>query len=287
MPMAIWNQPPSWLYLPSLGIGTGADLMPIALLTTSSESSSGSQQPVADAARIRGRGDTPGPSHQDLAGERSRLADSPSSSRWTAAREEVDTASTLATSASAEGHMEEKLSAAMKKITNRNASIAISLADHAERVARKRARGNVTATQSAAERMEALRRRITERRCAGAKADVAKEATAGGAQGMAASIGDGSHGCAAACSNGNVIDPNDKPPSNEDDKIHLNLNVYVGTADTSRGEEVEAGGNGLADSATSGGGGRNAAATCAASAWAQHAVPLGRDGDGDRHLSLG
>ncbi len=49
------------------------------------------------------------------------------------------------------------------RLAARNAGLAISLADHAERVDRKRARGHVTQALSAADRLAALRRRLEER----------------------------------------------------------------------------------------------------------------------------
>ncbi len=246
---AIWSQPPSWLYLPSQGIGTGDDFRPVALFVSPSGSASGSQ-----------------------------------SSRRSTARVGVADASTLGASASSDRVGEEELAAANIKIAARNASIAISLADHAERVARKRARGVGAATQTAAERIEALRRRVNERRNVDATADVAVEATTGGAQSLDARIGNVSQGCAVACSNGEVLETSDAPASIEDEQMHLYPYDVVDTAAISVGEEVEAGGISLASSTTSGGGGSNTAAACAAAAWAQHAVPLGGTDDEERHL---
>ncbi len=206
---------------------------------------------------------------------------SSSSSSGTAARKEVVAVPTLVTSASADGPKEDRLAAARRRIATKNSNIAISLADHAERVARKKARGTDTTAPTAAERLAALRRRISERQSDGT---MANGATAGGSQRLDASIGGERHGSAATCSSGGVLESSDTPASNEDDKMHLNGNGIVSTAATSDGEEVEAGDTGLADTAASGGGGRNNAAASAAATWAQHALTRGDADDGDRHL---
>ncbi len=203
----------------------------------------------------------------------------------TVAGNEDITMQTLVTSVSADGPKEDRLAVARRRIEAKNTNIAISLADHAERVAKKKARGVNTEVQTAAERLAALRRRVSERRSGGAMAGTADGAAAGVPRRLDEDLSDKRHGSAADCRNGDVLESSDTPASNEDEKMHLNENGIVGTAVTSGGEEVEAGDFGLAATAASGGGGRNNAADGAAAAWAQHALHRGGADDGDRRLS--
>ncbi len=261
-----------------------------APMTSSAGSSSGGQTAV-DAARIRGRRNTPGLRCQGPVEAENGQMDPRSSSPGAAAREEVIDVPTLGSSVSTVGLVESKLDAANRKIAGKNASIAISLADHEERVAKKKARGaDVGATpQTAAERMAALRRRIAERRRTGTMADRAEDDEARGGQGPAAGADDGGHESVASCCNGDVLEASDAPASNEDEKMHLDMSDFDGTAATLVGEEVEADVCGMAGTAAaaSGGGGRDNAAASAAAAWAQHALPLGDEDDGSCHLKTG
>ncbi len=81
---------------------------------------------------------------------------------------------------------------AQLKLSARNAHLARSLADHAERVAKRDLRGDRPGQASASERMAALRRRITERRSAGEdsqRREAASDAQHGGALQAVASAG--------------------------------------------------------------------------------------------------
>ncbi len=178
---------------------------------------------------------------------------------------------TLAASAMPAEAKVDKLTMARRRMAAKNSSIAISLADHAERVAMKKARSTADGeTQTAAERLAALRRRISERRGGGTVP------------------GDGEHGSAAACTRGEAPETGGAPTSIEDDKIHFigdsNLS-FVDAAASSRGEGVEADGTGRTGSAACGGGGRDSATASAAATWAQHAVLRRGAVDDDRQLS--
>ncbi len=175
---------------------------------------------------------------------------------------------TLATSGMADGPKVDKLTMARRRMAAKNSSIAISLADHAERVAIKKARGIADdGTQTAAERLAALRRRISERRGGGTVP------------------GDGKHESAATCKSGDVLKSSDAPASNEDGKMHYIGDSISNAAASSSGEGVEANGIGLAGSAACGGGGCNGATASAAATWAQHAVLRSGADDDNRHLS--
>ncbi len=142
----------------------------------------------------------------------------------------------------------------------RHTHIATSLADHAERVARKRARGQQEETQSAAARMAALRMRISARSASGSCAT----------QG---SIGDGLAASAA-------------PTSTEDGKIHFVCADNGDIQHASMGEAVASDDVGSIAAAAVGGG-PNSAADNAAAAWAWHARVQGGAGGVGHHLSAG
>jgi hypothetical protein len=193
---------------------------------------------------------------------------------------------TLVASASAARPSEDKMTAAQRRIAVKNANIAISLADHAERVARKKARGAEAETQTASERLAALRRRTTERRNAATVADATDGAKNGRPPSLDRDLNGSRQESMATCSNGDVFETSDVPASNEDEKMHL-VGDDNRAAAASCGEAVEADSTGLADAAACGEGGCNGATASAAAAWAQHALPRGGAGDGGRHLSAG
>ncbi len=77
-------------------------------------------------------------------------------------------------------------SSAQSRLDARNSRLAISLADHAERVARRDEEGSRPAQTAAAERLAALRRRIAERQAVGAGGgSAAGGRVAGGGSGRA------------------------------------------------------------------------------------------------------
>ncbi len=103
----------------------------------------------------------------------------------------------------------------------RNAGIAISLAQHAERVGLKDAKGRRPPELSASDRMAALRRRISERRGPGA----APEPVGGPVEGLEPRQ-------SASCERG--LPPRSVPASIEDDKIHQlhgDVGIRVTTAE--------------------------------------------------------
>ncbi len=157
------------------------------------------------------------------------------------------------------------------RLTASHASIAASLADHAERVARKAARGHRDEGLSAADRMAALRRRVSEKRAA---AGGTARATDGADAPASSDIGprreDGGRGREPLDSLGVGLAASASPTSNEDAKMHYA--VANGGLDDCTAEGAD-------------GGGPNHSANHAAAAWAWHArVPGGAGGD-DRHLS--
>ncbi len=85
------------------------------------------------------------------------------------------------------------MSSAQSRLDARNAHLAISLADHAERVARRGDEGSRPTTITAAERLAALRRRVAEKQAAGTGSGSAaggRTADDGGGHAGAASAGD-------------------------------------------------------------------------------------------------
>ncbi len=154
-----------------------------------------------------------------------------------------------------------------------HASIATSLADHAERVARKAARRIGDGGASAADRMEALRRRITERRtAAGGTVGPADGAGATASYGIGTSRGIGDRGHEPLDSIGVGLAASATPTSNEDAKMHPSAAEEIMDGCTAEGVD---------------GGGPNHAADHAAAAWAWHARVAGDAGGGGRHLSDG
>ncbi len=113
-----WLRTPSWLYLPHL-------VPPATIIHAEGEAGQGGDagdDARAHAARIRGRGTSPGTRRPT------------------------------------------PLDRAREKLAARNAHLARSLSDHAERVAKRRAQGNSsTPPVTPAERMAALRRRLADR----------------------------------------------------------------------------------------------------------------------------
>ncbi len=200
----IWGCPPAWMYLPHLGIGGGRDLLPTSSCTSASlHAGADDYLEVAGAAAIRGRASSPGIRRPP------RLA---VDSRRIGALPEQDPASSpLAATPkprSSDPRSDSARSKAEAKLAARNAGIATSLADHAERVDKRSAQGRQPPVQSVAERMAALRRRLEERVSGKRSAGPIDDAAACG-QGQRAAAEQATHGSRAA------------PTSKEDGKIHL------------------------------------------------------------------
>ncbi len=162
-------QPPGWLYLPAQGIFGGAhhvisraDLSArVAPASATCQRDAGGEHPGngpwrwsactgAAGAAIRGRGDPPGANDAVDAGpEVARRVPTPP----------IRGQSALPGARRADGK-----SSAQSRLEGSNAHIAISLRDHAERVAAKSKRqGGCVQGATAAQRLEALRRRIEAR----------------------------------------------------------------------------------------------------------------------------
>ncbi len=194
-------------------------------------------------------------------------------------------APTLAPSAAADEPSSDVMAAARARIAARHSGITISLADHAERVAKKNMRGRSSDTQTVAERMAALRRRISERRHAVAADGDARGAAAGGLHQREASIGVEGRGRGPICIGGDGLEASAtpiSPTSNEDNKMHQ-LDESVDGVNTASAGEANGDGGSFAATAGSNGGGGNNAASHAAATWAWHARGRGgADGEGRR-----
>ncbi len=153
-------------------------------------------------------------------------------------------------------------SRAQMKLRVRNAHLARSLADHAERVAKRDMRGDRPTTATAAERISALRRRITARQ--GATAELPTQGPACGVhQGAARHAEQGAGNQWQSSGELHV-----QEYSNEESKMH-------------HGEAVEEEGCRGAPSASTA---RGSAMAAAAATVAWHRRELPRDADGDHQL---
>ncbi len=213
----VWEYPPAWMYLPHLGVGGGQDLRPAAPCASASLHASADDTPyVAGPAAIRGR-DAP------LGTRRAALppASVVRAAALTNAAAANDT-SGAAASTSSHGRLPSgAVDKAAERLAARNAGLAISLAQHAERVGLKDAKGRRAPELSASDRMAALRRRISERRGASA-APEPLDATTEGQEAVQS----------ATCERGHPSQS--VPPSIEDVKIHQlhgDVGIRVTTAE--------------------------------------------------------
>ncbi len=199
----IWSCPPTWLYLPHLGLGGGQELQPPAPSASPSTLATAGGGPCA-VGHVEIRGQMPSPGSRSVA-----VTSRPGSDD--AMRTCATRRSDLPVAAAAPGNRalanDATDNAAARRLAERNAGIAISLAHHAERVGLKDARGRRPLEQTASERLAALRRRIGAR-CAAA-GDPGPPGVAGEER---------SHTQMAASEDGHGALP--LPTSNEDDKIH-------------------------------------------------------------------
>ncbi len=242
----IWSSPPEWLYLPHLGIGGGQQLRTSSpCASTSVHASADDAFEVAGTAAIRGRAASPGSRPPQPFVVSSRRVEN-SAIGALDANLQLGTP-TPGPHAPRRGDIRSRAEA---KLAARNAGLAISLADHAERVDRRSAQGRPTPALSATDRLAALRRRLEERVRAKVDADPTDDAAgARGEQGGPLVLEEATHSSSAV------------PTSTEDDKIHL---VHVGggirstTAKRPR-EAHEGGGQGAGALAEVGGGARGSA----------------------------
>ncbi len=269
-PPAIWSVPPAWMYLPSQGVGIGEDLAPAesSSLVPGRTGDEG-RQIAAGATGIRGRGTTPGPRCLPQPSETCRREGGASDTveNMAAVPQTLDTSAQLDRQAlNAHRKAEARMIAS-------HASISASLADHAERVARKTARGLRAENQTAADRMAALRRRVSARSAAAGnvarESDGAEENTSCG---DGSCRGGGDRGREPLASLGVGLATSAAPTSNEDAKMH-----YVEGSGSRDGGTAEG----------AGGGGPDHAANHAAAAWAWHARVHGGAGGNGHHLSAG
>ncbi len=202
-PRPTWCYPPAWMYLPHLGVGGGQELRPAAPCNSSSlHASADDTSYVAGAAAIRGRAEPPG----------TRRTTPPRACLDRVAAS-TDVATTgrppgAATTTSSHGPRPSgAVNRAAERLAARNAGLAISLAHHAERVGMKDAKGRRAPELSAADRMAALRRRISERR----EPRAAAEPLVGTTDGVDVAQ-------SAACEGRHLSQA--VPASNEDDQIH-------------------------------------------------------------------
>ncbi len=157
----MWDGPPAWLYLPHLGLGGGQDLLPVPSSISNAQYANVDDTPRATShAGIRGRTDSRGSRPSLMAGIGGGANAQASCPTRRGGRSEavVDTPAmrTMAGGGTSVDRAAERLAA-------RNAGISISLSHHAERVGMKDAKGRRPPDQTAAERMAALRRRVSAR----------------------------------------------------------------------------------------------------------------------------
>ncbi len=186
---------------------------------------------------------------------------------------------------------------AQQLLEARHSGLEQSLADHAERVSRRRAREPVPGTQtSAIERMAALHRRVAERASRTLTARGHDPRGNGELNG-----GMGSSGAAEGCDDalrcqqvcavgprgiGTKLEASSGPASIEDVKMHSIHVSHVHDATASTGQQAAtADVTSSAAAAVGGGGGPNLAAANAAAAWARHALGLAGAGGEAGHLS--
>ncbi len=244
--LPIWSRPPTWMYLPHLGIGGGqllGDLSSDAVATVHA-SADGTYQ-VAGTAVSRGRTTSPGTRTPSAPAASSMQAvNLIAATRDASHPRDAPAPSATAPRSCSDGHRSES------KLAARHAGIAISLADHAERVEHKKAQGRPSTALTAAERMTALRRRLEERVNARAEEVPADcMASARGETGGPPLLEGAGH---SSCS---------VPSSKEDAKIHLvhaRGGIRLTTAERSRAEHggVATGASALEDA---GGGARGPA----------------------------
>ncbi len=321
-PPAFWAAPPSWMYLPSQGIGTGEGLV-FADVPSRHPASVGGEDAslAAGTIGIRGRGEAPGPRIASQppttigTGEGLVFADVPSRHPASVGGEDASLAAgtigirgrgeapgpriasqppttsfrsgaacageaeaaaaprTLDTSALQGGRALDARRKAEARLTASHAGIETSLANHAERVARKTARGQDSEAPSAADRMAALRRRLSDRIAAAVDtANVAGGAAAPAPAGYVQRCRGHGQGGSSLDNSGVGLAASASPPSNEDVKMHSVASVGSMDGGTAAGV---------------GGSGPNHAANHAAAAWAWHGRVPGGAGGGVGHLSAG
>ncbi len=215
-----WERPPSWLYLPHLLVDGNAS-------GGGAGSGSGHAQP---ASASRGSPATMG-DHVGLHGIQGR-GNSPGSPRVARERhgESIPRSAERAIRGPDHGPGPEHGAArvrAQTRLAARNAHLQISLADHAERVSRRREREPSGVNQpTPADRMAALRRRVTDRaaeaRGAAASATGAAQRGEGRRDGGGA---DRNEPCDGAAGPGEIACRARAKPSKEDVKIHQTLGM--------------------------------------------------------------
>jgi hypothetical protein len=266
---AVWAAPPEWLYLPSQGIGIGEDIIPVGT-PPQLTGCTGDDERRADAGatRIRGRGTTPG---AHCMTSRATAVGGDGSGTGAAVGSRDAAQQTLDTSAQREDLAVGARRKAEERLAASHTGIAASLADHAERVARKSARGGRGEGPSAADRMAALRRRISERKLAAGDAmKQAEGAAAPGSPNTGLHCRGDDRGRELLGRLGVGLEASATPTSNEDVKMHSA--AASNSLDDCTAEDA-------------GGGGPNHADLHAAAAWAWHARAPGGAGDGGSHLS--
>ncbi len=242
----IWSSPPEWLYLPHLGIGGGQQLRTSSsCASTTVHASADDAHEVAGTAGIRGRAASPGTRQPSQSVDSLRRVEESAAAAQGDSRP-IGTAATCPLAprrSDVRGRAETKLAA-------RNSGLSISLADHAERVDRKRAQGRLTPELTATDRLAALRRRLEERvRARAGEVPTDNFAKAGGEHGEPAVLKEAERSSCAESS------------SKEDVKIHL---VHAGggirmtTAERPRADQGGVG-NGAGTLEDIGGGARGSA----------------------------
>jgi hypothetical protein len=205
-----WQKPPAWLYLPHLFdaevVREGGEASAAAIVAAPRAEASRADHPQGraaagsnvghangDAARqIRGRGDSPGGQREEEQGAAGRAQ-------------------------AADGN--QAVSRAAVKLAAANAHLRRSLRDHQDRVDKRRlaeAMGKDASeapARTAAERLQALRRRVAERAARSKRAVEEEEPPA------AEDVGIVTSGCSAEKLH--VSECSAKAPSNEDVKMHL------------------------------------------------------------------